>query len=97
VGAIIREAISNILRHAHARHGRIALTRAPGEVRLEITDDGRGMSTAGSRSSGRHGIKNMRARAACMKAGLSISSKKGPGTTIVLSIPIQDKRRMRGG
>lgn len=39
---VIREAVTNILRHADARHCRIELAAAHGGLRLKIVDDGRG-------------------------------------------------------
>src|SRR5689334_15694441 len=39
-----RQAVTNVIRHSRARHCRIRLTERPGEVSLEVTDDGRGFS-----------------------------------------------------
>ncbi len=39
---IVREAVTNILRHSQAKKCRLALFRAEGAYRLEIADDGRG-------------------------------------------------------
>jgi two-component system sensor histidine kinase DesK len=40
----LREAVTNVIRHSHARHCRLRLTERIGEVSLEVTDDGRGFS-----------------------------------------------------
>jgi two-component system, NarL family, sensor histidine kinase DesK len=39
----LREAVTNVVRHSGARHCRIRLTERPGELSLEVTDDGRGV------------------------------------------------------
>jgi two-component system, NarL family, sensor histidine kinase DesK len=39
----LREAVTNVIRHSGARSCRIRLTEHPGELSLEITDDGRGL------------------------------------------------------
>jgi two-component system sensor histidine kinase DesK len=41
----LREAVTNVIRHSRARHCRIRLTERPGELSLEVTDDGRGVAT----------------------------------------------------
>jgi len=38
----LREAVTNVIRHSRARHCRLRLTERPGEVSLEVADDGRG-------------------------------------------------------
>jgi two-component system sensor histidine kinase DesK len=38
----LREAVTNVIRHSGARSCRIRLTERPGELSLEVTDDGRG-------------------------------------------------------
>jgi two-component system sensor histidine kinase DesK len=38
----LREAVTNVIRHSGAKSCRIRLTERPGELSLEVTDDGRG-------------------------------------------------------
>jgi len=57
--AVIREALSNCARHAHATAVTIALVLQDGLITLDITDDGRGLGTP-TRSSG---LSSMRRRA----------------------------------
>jgi len=40
----LREAVTNVIRHSRARHCRIRLAERPGELSLEVTDDGRGFA-----------------------------------------------------
>ena len=40
----LREAVTNVIRHSRARHCRIRLADHPGELSLEVTDDGRGFA-----------------------------------------------------
>jgi two-component system, NarL family, sensor histidine kinase DesK len=78
---IVREAVTNILRHSHARACRLALFRAQGAYRLEISDDGRG---------GRHeqgvGMRSISARAAAL-GGTAVWSS-ATGTQLSVSLPI---------
>ena len=55
---IVREAVTNILRHSHAKACRLALFRASGAYRLDLSDNGRG----GSLEEG-IGIRSRRTRA----------------------------------
>ena len=69
---ILREAVSNGLRHGHARRITLLAGRSDHEVALAVQDDGAGfkVSTGGSG----HGLANMQARAAARPASLSSMS-----------------------
>jgi signal transduction histidine kinase len=84
--AVTREALSNIARHADARHASVTLDGTPGELWLEIADDGRGFATEGSTERGHHGLANMRARSEALSGQFTIDS--GPtGTRIIIALP----------
>jgi signal transduction histidine kinase len=81
---ITREAVSNALRHGHARQITIRLHRHGNETCLLIQDNGRGFdSTLVSRG---HGLDNMQARAQRLKAKLHFESTLNQGTRLVLTI-----------
>jgi len=50
----LREAVTNVIRHSRARHCRIRLIERPGELSLEVTDDGHGI-TAQNAQDGQNG------------------------------------------
>jgi len=77
---VIREAATNILRHADARRCRITLGRDGGGLRLEIADDGRG----GLRPDG-SGVQGMRARIESLGGELDVESDSG--TRLVARLP----------
>ena len=78
---IVREAVTNILRHSQATACRLALFRADGAYRLEISDDGRG---------GKHeegvGMRSIRTRAEAF-GGTAVWSS-AIGTHLSVSLPI---------
>ncbi|AFL76061.1 type IV pili methyl-accepting chemotaxis transducer N-terminal domain-containing protein [Thiocystis violascens] len=82
---IIREALSNIVRHAGTRHGSIHLERRNGGIDVLITDDGRGLA---DEPVGRDhfGLRIMRERALSLGGDLQIESPldNGRGTRIRL-------------
>lgn len=77
----IREAVTNVVRHARATHCEIALHETDGAVVLTIGDDGRG----GTSSFG-HGLNGMRERIESLGGTLTRDSDRG--TTLTLTIPI---------
>jgi signal transduction histidine kinase len=83
---IVREALSNSLRHSQARTGLVSLRTKQDSLRLEITDDGIGFDNQDGGSSG-HGLRNMAARAKTLGSQLEIFSATGQGTRIILDIP----------
>jgi signal transduction histidine kinase len=85
--AITREALSNVARHAGARHASVRLVGSTGEVRLEIADDGRGFATSQSAESGHHGLANMRARSRSLGGTFAVTSTDDAGTRIIVTVP----------
>ncbi|QDT53762.1 Sensor protein VraS [Caulifigura coniformis] len=87
---IAQEAITNAARHSHARTIDVALTPKPGRLALRVRDDGVGFSTADrERSDHRHyGLIGMRERSRQISADLTIESRPGAGTTILVDLPL---------
>jgi signal transduction histidine kinase len=91
---LVREALSNVARHAGARTCRMSLYWRPPEAPdapnrtavLEIDDDGHGFDPA--TASGGHGLDNMRARANALGGMLEIKSGSSEGTTVTVMIPL---------
>jgi PAS domain S-box-containing protein len=81
-----REALSNSMRHSHARRGTLALCLADGYVRLEIRDDGLGFDSRQPKQAG-EGLRNMKLRAEEIAGKLEILSSPGSGTCVILDIP----------
>ena|SRR2546427_1707076 len=83
---IVREAMSNSLRHSGGRSGFVALQSRNGYVRLEVEDDGVGFDVQAKQERGT-GLRNLVARAEKLGAQLEVVSKPGRGTRVVLNIP----------
>lgn len=80
---ILREAVTNVIRHARARHCRIELNGNDTEIRLQVRDDGHG----GDVHEG-NGLKGMRERLQTVAGRLDISSGR-KGTCLSILIPLQ--------
>jgi signal transduction histidine kinase len=83
---VAQEAIANALKHSGAKQIKIVLAYEPSQMRLRISDDGRGfdIATAGQASSGHFGLLDMRERAEKIGARFSLASRPGQGTEILL-------------
>jgi two-component system sensor histidine kinase DesK len=82
---IVREAATNIARHAEASSAKIELIREPASVRMLISDNGRGGIDADG-----NGLSGMRERVRALGGTLAIESPRGHGTRlrIVATVPI---------
>ena len=68
---IISESVTNVLRHAQASMGEIALCAVGDQMVLTVEDNGVGMGAAASSSGEGHGLSNLRQRAQAMGAVFS--------------------------
>ena len=81
---IVQEAVSNIWRHAGAKHVKmLVMSPAEGDFELQIEDDGRLFELPGRNSDGR-GLANMRARAGLIDAEIRWQKRDGGGTIFTL-------------
>lgn len=83
---IYKEALTNIVKHSHAKAVTVALTVGMDKILLTIHDDGTGLDAA--KGSGR-GLKNMQTRAEEMGGTLTVSTEQG--TTVHLDLPLRQK------
>jgi signal transduction histidine kinase len=79
---LVREAVSNSIRHGEPTEVRVNLSAADGGWRLEIRDDGSGFDPALVEGTAGHGLRNMQARAAELGASFVLESKPGSGTLV---------------
>ena len=83
---IIRESLSNIVRHSHASVAQIRLEYlSSGELQICITDDGRGLDLNQKRSDS-FGLEIMRERAERIGAELSFGANLPQGTCVLLKL-----------
>jgi two-component system, NarL family, sensor histidine kinase DesK len=78
----VREAVTNIVRHAHARTCRMRLEQQNGSCRLQISDDGRGCN--GNEG---NGLRGMRERVEMV--GGTLQRIGASGTTVTITLPLK--------
>jgi two-component system, NarL family, sensor kinase len=82
---ITAEAMTNVARHASARHLRVRLARVADGVAIEVADDGRGMPDNVVPGVG---LGSMHQRAAELGGSCVVRSEPGSGTTVEATIPV---------
>jgi len=93
---VAQECLRNIAKHSQATDVNLSLGAADNRIRLSVADNGAGFSaeTAGRKPMS-FGLVGMRERAALLGGTLTIRSRPGKGTTVVLELP-QTSARMAG-
>ncbi len=87
---VVREALANTAKHAHATRATVALTRSDGRLRVSISDDGCGLGAVSSASAHSGGLANIRDRVAALRGTVRISAGEpsGTGTTVDMDLPV---------
>lgn len=93
-----KEALHNVVKHAHASEVKLKMALQPGLITLTITDNGRGFGETGPGSEGTHdrfapgqGIKNMEKRLESIGGACVVRSQPGHGTTVEMIVPIDNR------
>jgi two-component system, NarL family, sensor histidine kinase DevS len=83
---VLREALSNIARHADARHAEVEVSVSEGKLHLLVIDDGRGPGDA-TRDGGR-GVANMTERASLLGGSFSLVARSAGGAEVSWHVPV---------
>ena len=81
--AVVREAVTNVLRHARAAELAVTVS-LDGDLVVEVSDTGIGMPEAVARS----GLRNLEQRAAEAGGSLRLDRPAGGGTSLVWTVPV---------
>ncbi len=84
---IIQEALTNVARHAQARHVGVLLEVGAERIVAIVEDDGVGFDPEISQRNGRLGLFGMRERAEIIGGVFTIESAPGRGTTVFVEVP----------
>lgn len=86
-----QEALTNVQKHAQARHVSISLRRERDHVVLRVADDGRGMKKEQNNQG--FGLRGLKERAVQLGGRAKVASRTGRGTEIIFSIPVDELNR----
>ncbi|HEX4855338.1 MAG TPA: ATP-binding protein [Limnobacter sp.] len=84
---ILQEALTNIVKHAHATRVDVELFVTEDELSLEIRDNGRGIENTDKLKETSFGLRGMQERVAAFDGWVDVSGALGSGTTVMVSIP----------
>ncbi len=101
VTRVLREATTNVIKHANAKHLFASIDAAGGALTIEIGDDGIGqdfspaLATAGApfpapTSNHGHGLLGMERRVRNLGGHMRVGQRLGGGTTVAVSLPTQN-------
>jgi signal transduction histidine kinase len=83
---IISEALTNVVKHAHATRAQVTARLERGELQVEIRDDGVG----GAKGSHDTGLGGLRDRVSALEGRLGVVSPPDGGTSLLAQLPITD-------
>ena len=86
----VKEALNNIVRHANASAAWLKVQVNPGELVIEIEDNGQGFDPS-TAPSGSDGLQNIRQRMAQVGGSFKAQSTPGSGTRLSLIVPLTAK------
>lgn len=85
---LVQEALTNIVRHAHARSAAVRLRLEGETLDIEVRDDGTGIPEGEARHPGQHlGLQGMRERVMLLGGVIRVNSAPGAGTAILIRLP----------
>jgi signal transduction histidine kinase len=84
---LVQEALTNVVKHAHASHVDLSAEESEGAIRIVVRDDGDGFDTT---STAGRGLRGMRERIELFGGKIDVISTPGNGTKISACVPLQD-------
>jgi signal transduction histidine kinase len=82
---VVAEALTNVVKYAHATHASVNLSRDDGQVLVEVSDDGVGGADPASGS----GLRGLLDRVSALGGKLEVESQPGRGTKVRAEIPCE--------
>jgi signal transduction histidine kinase len=90
---IVQEALTNSLKHAGPAHAHVRVCFGDNDLRLEVTDDGRGIiADDPATNGGGHGLVGMRERVALFGGRLEAGPRTGGGYIVTATLPLEGAR-----
>jgi signal transduction histidine kinase len=85
---IVQESLTNVTRHAGPATATVLVRYGPGDLTVQVDDDGRGPSA--TRSSGGNGIRGMRERVVALGGRLATGPRPGGGFRVQATLPLDN-------
>jgi len=86
---IFQEALTNVVRHAHATKVKVRLSEKNGKLTMKVKDNGRGITEEEIYSPDSLGLVGMRERISPWEGQIKIMGTKNRGTTLSVTLPLK--------
>jgi signal transduction histidine kinase len=83
---LVQEALTNVIKHAHASHVDVTARSVGGEIQISVSDNGEGFDPLAA-TTGR-GLRGMQERIELLGGRIEVSSRPGAGTEITATVPL---------
>jgi signal transduction histidine kinase len=87
---VIQEALNNVVKHAAADSCQVRLTSEQGKLKVEVTDNGRGLGGQPGDNTQGHGLTGMRERVAMYGGEFSAAPLPGQGFHVAATFPLAE-------
>jgi signal transduction histidine kinase len=85
--SVVREALTNVVKHAHATRVLVDVSDQEGILTVEVSDNGRGLAQNALQKEASFGLLGLRERAQSVGGWLDVSDQ-GTGVSVILSVPL---------
>ena len=86
---IVQESLTNVARHAQAKHVVVKVAREESALAITVSDDGIGFATDAPRGANSRGLLGMRERAYLLGGEIHVTSGPGRGTIVEVRLPLE--------
>jgi signal transduction histidine kinase len=86
---VVQESLTNVIKHAGSARAVVQVRYEPGQIVVEVSDDGRGAASA-VRTNGGHGLAGMRERVSVWGGMLDAGPMDGGGYRVLARLPYGD-------
>jgi len=92
---IVQEALTNVARHADATRAVVSVKETGDGIRLEVSDNGKGLAPESGQGKKSYGLLGIRERVNMLGGNVTISGPEGQGVTVRAWIPFEGTGRMQ--
>jgi signal transduction histidine kinase len=85
---IFQEALTNVVRHAEAKHVDVSFDCSEGRVRLAVHDNGKGIDEEAVKSPSSLGLLGIRERVRRLNGTMTVGGEPGKGTLLAVEVPL---------
>jgi two-component system sensor kinase len=86
---VMQESLTNVVRHAHARHVQVRVERSAEQAMLSVIDDGVGLAREARSKPRSFGLRGINERVLMLGGEVNLASRPGAGMELTVKIPLR--------